>query len=298
MKWIVIGLLIFIVLCSASIANAQEFTTKFKCYFLKPDLDISIMDKTPFSNDMVICKIPQGKKVQMLDTDTTLFLFYKVKYKRNIGYIHKNALIGPPILENKKQIHDSIARVIDGIKRKKYTDSVMIAFRKENDIRLIQKRKHEQEKRYSDSLKIEQEKKWVEKQKKQESDMIRNGCPIIVTSMGIGSVDSACGVSLYLYFINIHPKTIKYIWLTGYIINAVGDRESCTVTGKSTITVRGVGPKKYGELCEFGWGEVWYNCSAEKFIPTQLRIQYMDSSIIHMSGNKLNDAKRDRTINE
>ena len=77
MKWIVIGLLIFIVLCSASIANAQEFTTKFKCYFLKPDLDISIMDKTPFSNDMVICKIPQGKKVQMLDTDTTLFLFIK-----------------------------------------------------------------------------------------------------------------------------------------------------------------------------------------------------------------------------
>ena len=56
------------------------------------------------------------------------------------------------------------------------------------------------------------------------------------------TVDAFDGVSPTVCFRNNSNKTIKYVTFTLVPLNAVGDRTSCTISGRSTVTAQVVGP--------------------------------------------------------
>ena len=56
------------------------------------------------------------------------------------------------------------------------------------------------------------------------------------------TVDAFDGVSPTICFRNNSNKTIKYVTFTIVPFNAVGDRASCTITGRSAVSTRVVGP--------------------------------------------------------
>ena len=77
-------------LCATNmVSQAQTVTTKFKHYLFSPDMDLSLSDKT-FVKDVKIGTIPGNKEVTVIGIDTIKYLFYKVQYKKKIGYIHKS----------------------------------------------------------------------------------------------------------------------------------------------------------------------------------------------------------------
>ena len=56
------------------------------------------------------------------------------------------------------------------------------------------------------------------------------------------TVDAFDGVSPTVCFRNNSNKTIKYVTFTLVPLNAVGDRTSCTISGRSAVTAQVVGP--------------------------------------------------------
>ncbi|WP_276855899.1 hypothetical protein [Bacteroides fluxus] len=92
MNKITISLFACILLITTSdFANAQTVTTKFKCYMLSPDMDLSKSDKVTVG-ETKIGYIPKDKEVQVLALDTIKYIFYKVQYKNKTGYIHKDVV--------------------------------------------------------------------------------------------------------------------------------------------------------------------------------------------------------------
>lgn len=105
----------------------------------------------------------------------------------------------------------------------------------------------------------------------------------------LSSPNSAGGVDAHLVWKNVSNKTIKYLNWSGYPINAVGDPVSCEVRG--TIEGGGMvtGPIKPGTTYGYGtyWDCLWYNYSAKKLVLTEINIEYMDGSSIHINKNEL-----------
>lgn len=105
----------------------------------------------------------------------------------------------------------------------------------------------------------------------------------------LSSPNSAGGVDAHLVWKNVSNKTIKYLTWSGYPINAVGDPVSCeargTIEGGGTVT----GPIKPGATDGYGtyWDCLWYNYSAKKLVLTEIDIEYMDGSTIHINRNEL-----------
>lgn len=69
----------------------------------------------------------------------------------------------------------------------------------------------------------------------------------------------------------------------------MGDPVSCevrgTIEGGGTVT----GPIKPGATDGYGtyWDCLWYNYSAKKLVLTDIYIEYMDDSSIHINSNEL-----------
>ena len=118
-------------------------------------------------------------------------------------------------------------------------------------------------------------------------DLLKN--TIKIKKAYLSSPNSAGGVDAHLVWKNVSNKTIKYLTWSGYPINAVGDPVSCeargTIEGGGTVT----GPIKPGATYGYGtyWDCLWYNYSAKKLVLTDIYIEYMDGSSIHMNSNEL-----------
>ncbi|EKU90318.1 hypothetical protein [Bacteroides oleiciplenus] len=95
MKKILITILL---LCAISeFTQAQTVITKFKCYLLSPDMDLSRSDKVTVG-DTKIGYIPKNKEIQVLALDTIKYIFYKVQYKNKVGYIHKDVVVDKSLM--------------------------------------------------------------------------------------------------------------------------------------------------------------------------------------------------------
>lgn len=118
-------------------------------------------------------------------------------------------------------------------------------------------------------------------------DLLKN--TIKIKKVYLSSPNSAGGVDAHLVWKNVSNKTIKYLTWSGYPINAVGDPVSCeargTIEGGGTVT----GPIKPGATDGYGtyWDCLWYNYSAKKLVLTDIYIEYMDGSSIHINSNEL-----------
>lgn len=92
------NLFIIILLSAISVfAQAQTVTTKFRCYLLSPDMDLNRSDKVTIG-ETKIGYIPKNKEVQVLALDTIKYIFYKVKYKKKVGYIHKDVVVDKSLI--------------------------------------------------------------------------------------------------------------------------------------------------------------------------------------------------------
>lgn len=85
-------LVILLLTCGLIQIQAQKtVTTKFRCFLLTPDLDLSRTDVVTVG-ETKIGYIPAHKQVEVLSLDTVRYIFYKIKYKKKIGYIHKDVI--------------------------------------------------------------------------------------------------------------------------------------------------------------------------------------------------------------
>lgn len=132
----------------------------------------------------------------------------------------------------------------------------------------------------------------VNKEQKKEEDI--NAKELIrIKSVTTSKPNSANGVDLKIQWTNMSEKEIKYITFTAYPVNAVGDIVECTIRTRYKGQFKGqeTGPIKKGEGNKAGYvyENAWYNNTIVKAILMQVDIQYMDGSMVTLSGQKLDE---------
>ena len=120
---------------------------------------------------------------------------------------------------------------------------------------------------------------------------IKNKIPLIVNAINIKSIDSCGGVDLSFSGMNIVNKDIKYIYINGYPINAVGDKCFCHIRKHSNTICKVTGPIKFMQYRNETFSNVWDDSTIEEFIPTSIKIQYMDGSISTMNQAKIKESQ-------
>ena len=92
--------------------------------------------------------------------------------------------------------------------------------------------------------------------------------------------NSVGGVDVAINWNNYSHKPVKYITFTLTPYNAVDDVVYCSITKKSTLSVKATGPYAKGFHCSpnagGSWSNVWYNQNITYCILSKVTIQYMD----------------------
>lgn len=149
-------------------------------------------------------------------------------------------------------------------------------FRLRDSIRQAEKHKREVEKHYRDSIKLVRE--------AQRNDSILSACRARNEYLTLFRkkiyVNSAGGVDVVLYYRNNSKKSIKYVWITVKFYNNVDDPITCDIKRTTTAQLEYTGPLESGESARGSWGHVFYNYSAEYIKITEIKIQYMDNSVV------------------
>lgn len=104
--------------------------------------------------------------------------------------------------------------------------------------------------------------------------------PLIIFRLETVGPNSAGGVGMSFTYVNLSPKTIKYLWLKVTPYNAVDDKQACDITRDSTKRLKITGPIEYGEKDYASWSAIWYNYSIQKFVLESVEIEYMDGTKI------------------
>lgn len=115
---------------------------------------------------------------------------------------------------------------------------------------------------------------------------------IRITKLSCSKPNSAGGVGINLYFVNKHPtKTIKYLYVSVYPYNKVGDMMDCDIRGYSRYTCEATGPFKPGKginsSSNWWWPNAWYNWNITKIELSGVRIVYTDGTSVTLSSSEL-----------
>jgi len=137
------------------------------------------------------------------------------------------------------------------------------------------------EKARQDSIYKEQKKK----QKEARIAELKNS--VKIKSAYISRPNSAGGVDVYFYYKNVSKKTIKYLYWSGYVENAVGDYVKCEIRDTYERGGKDTGPIKPGRTGGGYWECMWYNSSAKKLVLTNISIEYMDGTNLEIGENEL-----------
>lgn len=120
---------------------------------------------------------------------------------------------------------------------------------------------------------------------------IKNKLPFIIETINTSLPNSVGGVDLSFSGINITNKDVKYIYINGYPINAVGDKCFCHIRKHSNTTCKITGPIKFMQYKNEIFNNVWYDSTIKEFIPTSIKIQYTDGSLSIMNQAKIKESK-------
>lgn len=115
---------------------------------------------------------------------------------------------------------------------------------------------------------------------------------IRITELSCSSPNSAGGVGINLHFVNMHPeKTIKYLYVTVYPYNAVGDMMDCDIRDYSSYTCEATGPFGPGQGINastgWWWPNAWYNWNIKYIELSSVRIVYTDGTSVRLSSSEL-----------
>lgn len=115
---------------------------------------------------------------------------------------------------------------------------------------------------------------------------IQDGYPIFIYHVTTGKPNYAGGVNVYISFLNISEKTIKYVVFMALPYNAVDDVVIDSM-GKQEARLRYIGPCKSNEECFDGGGfeNVWYDHSIQRIELTGFEITFMDGSVYNVVNN-------------
>lgn len=103
--------------------------------------------------------------------------------------------------------------------------------------------------------------------------------------------NSANGNMLQWGFQNLSNKTIKYITFTVYYYNAVGDLVEDNISGKTSGTFKITGPIDPKENVMFR-DVLMYSKTCTKFYISDVKIEYMDGTIVSGKYNKATERFR------
>lgn len=111
-------------------------------------------------------------------------------------------------------------------------------------------------------------------------------------------MDYAGGNEVTIKFTNCSSFKIKYIYFTGYFLNAVGDKCKNEINGSTVWKYTGVGPvsripntpDRFGSYIKYFHSDpLFYSKNAQKFRLSSVTIEYMSGKKIVLSGEELDD---------
>lgn len=106
----------------------------------------------------------------------------------------------------------------------------------------------------------------------------------------LGSPNSVGGVDVAVNWFNYSENVVKYITFTLTPYNAVDDVCFCSVTRKSTLSLKATGPFEKGFQSSpnggGAWSDVWYNNDIAYCRLTKVTIQFMNGGTKIISLNK------------
>ncbi|MBR4952529.1 MAG: hypothetical protein IKY56_05995 [Alistipes sp.] len=110
---------------------------------------------------------------------------------------------------------------------------------------------------------------------------------IEITYSELDTPNSVGGCDYTLAYVNKSPKTIKYLYWTGDVYNAVDDIVPCDISGYEDIKGKDTGPVYEGQESGGTWECVIYNYTARYMVLTKIQIIYMDGSTLSFTGDDL-----------
>ncbi len=115
-----------------------------------------------------------------------------------------------------------------------------------------------------------------------QEEMIRHarnvGVPVIINRLRITDPNYVGGVDVDVNFFNASDKTIKYLTFEVIPYNGVGDIVRSQIGGKTTASLRVVGPIVPNYQDYLTWSNVWYNSTTRCIRPTGINIEFMDGT--------------------
>ena len=112
------------------------------------------------------------------------------------------------------------------------------------------------------------------------------------------NMDSAGGNEVSIKFTNCSSQKVKYVYFTGYFLNAVGDKCRNEVGGSTVWKYTGVGPvsripntpDRFGSYIKYFHSDpLFYSKNARRLILSSVTIEYMNGKKIVLSGSELED---------
>lgn len=111
-------------------------------------------------------------------------------------------------------------------------------------------------------------------------------------------MDNAGGNEVSIKFTNCSSQRVKYVYFTGYFLNAVGDKCRNEVGGSTVWKYTGVGPvsripdtpNRFGSYIKYFQSDpLFYSKNARRLILTSVTIEYMNGKKVVLSGSELED---------
>ncbi len=223
---------------------------------------------------------------------------YIVTHKGKTFFIHKNFIQSNEYLDSINQTLDKeYQSLIYTIESLSYSsDSLKEELKNQisNKIKIIKERE-KQLPHVIDSVEQQASKEY---QAKNDKEFIKkynswyNGLPssakraakaISINEARLLSPNSAGGCDYRFEYTNNSDKTIKYLYWSGWIYNAVDDIVYCNIRDYGNFRGKDTGPVATGETGGGTWDCIVYNYSARSVKLNSVEIQYMDNSRITIS---------------
>ena len=112
------------------------------------------------------------------------------------------------------------------------------------------------------------------------------------------NMDSAGGIEVNIIFTNCSSQRVKYVYFTGYFLNAVGDKCRNEIDGSTVWKYTGVGPvsripdtsDKHGSHIKYFLSDPpFYSKTARKLVLSSVTIEYMNGKKVVLTGGELED---------
>lgn len=174
---------------------------------------------------------------------------------------------------------------------------VQSALKKEKQI-ILEREAAENRARQEELNRLAEQRSVEEQQRREkEHEYLKLMAPAYIEVKKI-NMDSAGGNEVSIKFTNCSSQRIKYVYFTGYFLNAVGDKCRNEIDGSTVWKYTGVGPvsrfpdtpDNYGSHIKYlNSDPPFYSKNARKLILSSVTIEYMNGKKVVLTGSELKE---------